>query len=315
MKKVNLKNFLYSEEKTIKTTKGSSYNVVLVKVPSEYAGIEYIYCQNLYREEVMNPFDFNKHSWDFVGISDLTSGIFYSNRIDDCVIDTEDTILMSMRELRDSIVNKVNDDIRSIIDYNLDNIPVSKEDALKYETYYTEKEIIDTAKRNILYDKQQDKGSYAGFNFNHEQDFTILLEYLIDSENTMKNLANKYISKNTEKIYKNIKYNQLLEAKTRELKANGDMELGTKIYNILKEDDTRKTVNIVYKRDDKEEVKFKVDATRCRISTKGNSIYSHCILGGANEKVYKNIYGWEEIYLDGIQQISYGKKVLYSKAN
>lgn len=315
MKKVNLKNFLYSEEKTIKTTKGSSYNVVLVKVPSEYVGIEYIYCQNLYREEVMNPFDFNKHSWDFVGISDLTSGIFYSNRIDDCVIDTEDTILMSMRELRDSIVNKVNDDIRSIIDYNLDNIPVSKEDALKYETYYTEKEIIDTAKRNILYDKQQDKGSYAGFNFNHEQDFTILLEYLIDSENTMKNLANKYISKNTEKIYKNIKYNQLLEAKTRELKANGDMELGTKIYNILKEDDTRKTVNIVYKRDDKEEVKFKVDATRCRISTKGNSIYSHCILGGANEKVYKNIYGWEEIYLDGIQQISYGKKVLYSKAN
>ena len=315
MKKVNLKNFLYSEEKTIKTTKGSSYNVVLVKVPSEYVGIEYIYCQNLYREEVMNPFDFNKHSWDFVGISDLTSGIFYSNRIDDCVIDTEDTILMSMRELRDSIVNKVNDDIRSIIDYNLDNIPVSKEDALKYETYYTEKEIIDTAKRNILYDKQQDKGSYAGFNFNHEQDFTILLEYLIDSENTMKNLANKYISKNTEKIYKNIKYNQLLEAKTRELKASGDMELGTKIYNILKEDDTRKTVNIVYKRDDKEEVKFKVDATRCRISTKGNSIYSHCILGGANEKVYKNIYGWEEIYLDGIQQISYGKKVLYSKAN
>ena len=315
MKKVNLKNFLYSEEKTIKTTKGSSYNVVLVKVPSEYAGIEYIYSQNLYREEVMNPFDFNKHSWDFVGISDLTSGIFYSNRIDDCVIDTEDTILMSMRELRDSIVNKVNDDIRSIIDYNLDNIPVSKEDALKYETYYTEKEIIDTAKRNILYDKQQDKGSYAGFNFNHEQDFTILLEYLIDSENTMKNLANKYISKNTEKIYKNIKYNQLLEAKTRELKASGDMELGTKIYNILKEDDTRKTVNIVYKRDDKEEVKFKVDATRCRISTKGNSIYSHCILGGANEKVYKNIYGWEEIYLDGIQQISYGKKVLYSKAN
>ena len=315
MKKVNLKNFLYSEEKTIKTTKGSSYNVVLVKVPSEYVGIEYIYCQNLYREEVMNPFDFNKHSWDFVGISDLTSGIFYSNRIDDCVIDTEDTILMSMRELRDSIVNKVNDDIRSIIDYNLDNIPVSKEDALKYETYYTEKEIIDTAKRNILYDKQQDKGSYAGFNFNHEQDFTILLEYLIDSENTMKNLANKYISKNTEKIYKNIKYNQLLETKTRELKASGDMELGTKIYNILKEDDTRKTVNIVYKRDDKEEVKFKVDATRCRISTKGNSIYSHCILGGANEKVYKNIYGWEEIYLDGIQQISYGKKVLYSKAN
>lgn len=315
MKKVNLKNFLYSEEKTIKTTKGSSYNVVLVKVPSEYAGIEYIYSQNLYREEVMNPFDFNKHSWDFVGISDLTSGIFYSNRIDDCVIDTEDTILMSMRELRDSIVNKVNDDIRSIIDYNLDNIPVSKEDALKYETYYTEKEIIDTAKRNILYDKQQDKGSYAGFNFNHEQDFTILLEYLIDSENTMKNLANKYISKNTEKIYKNIKYNQLLEAKTRELKASGDMELGTKIYNILKEDDTRKTVNIVYKRDDKEEVKFKVDATRCRISTKGDSIYSHCILGGANEKVYKNIYGWEEIYLDGIQQISYGKKVLYSKAN
>ena len=315
MKKVNLKNFLYSEEKTIKTTKGSSYNVVLVKVPSEYVGIEYIYCQNLYREEVMNPFDFNKHSWDFVGISDLTSGIFYSNRIDDCVIDTEDTILMSMRELRDSIVNKVNDDIRSIIDYNLDNIPVSKEDALKYETYYTEKEIIDTAKRNILYDKQQDKGSYAGFNFNHEQDFTILLEYLIDSENTMKNLANKYISKNTEKIYKNIKYNQLLEAKTRELKASGDMELGTKIYNILKEDDTRKTVNIVYKRDDKEEVKFKVDATRCRISTKGDSIYSHCILGGANEKVYKNIYGWEEIYLDGIQQISYGKKVLYSKAN
>ena len=315
MKKVNLKNFLYSEEKTIKTTKGSSYNIVLVKVPSEYVGIEYIYCQNLYREEVMNPFDFNKHSWDFVGISDLTSGIFYSNRIDDCVIDTEDTILMSMRELRDSIVNKVNDDIRSIIDYNLDNIPVSKEDALKYETYYTEKEIIDTAKRNILYDKQQDKGSYAGFNFNHEQDFTILLEYLIDSENTMKNLANKYISKNTEKIYKNIKYNQLLEAKTRELKASGDMELGTKIYNILKEDDTRKTVNIVYKRDDKEEVKFKVDATRCRISTKGNSIYSHCILGGANEKVYKNIYGWEEIYLDGIQQISYGKKVLYSKAN
>ena len=315
MKKVNLKNFLYSEEKTIKTTKGSSYNVVLVKVPSEYAGIEYIYSQNLYREEVMNPFDFNKHSWDFVGISDLTSGIFYSNRIDDCVIDTEDTILMSMRELRDSIVNKVNDDIRSIIDYNLDNIPVSKEDALKYETYYTEKEIIDTAKRNILYDKQQDKGSYAGFNFNHEQDFTILLEYLIDSENTMKNLANKYISKNTEKIYKNIKYNQLLEAKTRELKASGDMELGTKIYNILKEDDTRKTVNIVYKRDDKEEVKFKVDATRCRISNKGDSIYSHCILGGANEKVYKNIYGWEEIYLDGIQQISYGKKVLYSKAN
>ena len=315
MKKVNLKNFLYSEEKTIKTTKGSSYNVVLVKVPSEYVGIEYIYCQNLYREEVMNPFDFNKHSWDFVGISDLTSGIFYSNRIDDCVIDTEDTILMSMRELRDSIVNKVNDDIRSIIDYNLDNIPVSKEDALKYETYYTEKEIIDTAKRNILYDKQQDKGSYAGFNFNHEQDFTILLEYLIDSENTMKNLANKYISKNTEKIYKNIKYNQLLEAKTRELKASGDMELGTKIYNILKEDDTRKTVNIVYKRDDKDEVKFKVDATRCRISTKGDSIYSHCILGGANEKVYKNIYGWEEIYLDGIQQISYGKKVLYNKAN
>ena len=315
MKKVNLKNFLYSEEKTIKITKGSSYNVVLVKVPSEYAGIEYIYSQNLYREEVMNPFDFNKHSWDFVGISDLTSGIFYSNRIDDCVIDTEDTILMSMRELRDSIVNKVNDDIRSIIDYNLDNIPVSKEDALKYETYYTEKEIIDTAKRNILYDKQQDKGSYAGFNFNHEQDFTILLEYLIDSENTMKNLANKYISKNTEKIYKNIKYNQLLETKTRELKASGDMELGTKIYNILKEDDTRKTVNIVYKRDDKEEVKFKVDATRCRISTKGDSIYSHCILGGANEKVYKNIYGWEEIYLDGIQQISYGKKVLYSKAN
>lgn len=315
MKKVNLKNFLYSEEKTIKTTKGSSYNVVLVKVPSEYAGIEYIYSQNLYREEVMNPFDFNKHSWDFVGISDLTSGIFYSNRIDDCVIDTEDTILMSMRELRDSIVNKVNDDIRSIIDYNLDNIPVSKEDALKYETYYTEKEIIDTAKRNILYDKQQDKGSYAGFNFNHEQDFTILLEYLIDSENTMKNLANKYISKNTEKIYKNIKYNQLLEAKTRELKASGDMELGTKIYNILKEDDTRKTVNIVYKKGDKAEVKFKIDATRCRISTKGDSIYSQCILGGANEKIYKNIYGWEEICLEGIQQISYGKKVLYSKAD
>ena len=150
MKKVNLKNFLYSEEKTIKTTKGSSYNVVLVKVPSEYVGIEYIYCQNLYREEVMNPFDFNKHSWDFVGISDLTSGIFYSNRIDDCVIDTEDTILMSMRELRDSIVNKVNDDIRSIIDYNLDNIPVSKEDALKYETYYTEKEIIDTVESLLL---------------------------------------------------------------------------------------------------------------------------------------------------------------------
>lgn len=315
MKKVNLKNFLYSEEKTIKTTKGSSYNVVLVKVPSEYAGIEYIYSQNLYREEVMNPFDFNKHSWDFVGISDLTSGIFYSNRIDDCVIDTEDTILMSMRELRDSIVNKVNDDIRSIIDYNLDNIPVSKRDALKYDGYYTEKEIVDTAKRNILYDRPQDKGSYAGFNFNHEQDFTILLEYLMDSENTMKKLANEYISKNTEKIYKNIKYNQLLEAKTRELKASGDMELGTKIYSILKEDDTRKTVNIVYKRDDKEEVKFKVDATRCRISTKGDSLYSHCILGGANEKVYKNIYGWEEIYLDGIQQISYGKKVLYSKAN
>lgn len=315
MKKVNLKNFLYSGEKTIKTTKGSSYNVVLVKVPSEYAGIEYIYSQNLYREEVMNPFDFNKHSWDFVGISDLTSGIFYSNRIDDCVIDTEDTILMSMRELRDSIVNKVNDDIRSIIDYNLDNIPVSKRDALKYDGYYTEKEIVDTAKRNILYDRPQDKGSYAGFNFNHEQDFTILLEYLMDSENTMKKLANEYISKNTEKIYKNIKYNQLLEAKTRELKASGDMELGTKIYSILKEDDTRKTVNIVYKRDDKEEVKFKVDATRCRISTKGDSLYSHCILGGANEKVYKNIYGWEEIYLDGIQQISYGKKVLYSKAN
>ena len=90
--KINLKDFLYSGEKIVKTTKDSSHNVVLVKVPSEYAGIEYIYSQNLYREEIMNPFDFNKRSWDFVGVSDLTSGIFYNNRIDDCVIDAEDII-------------------------------------------------------------------------------------------------------------------------------------------------------------------------------------------------------------------------------
>ena len=315
MKKINLKNFLYSEEKTIKTTKGSSYNVVLVKVPSEYAGIEYIYSQNLYREEVMNPFDFNKHSWDFVGISDLTSGIFYDNRIDDCVIDMEDVISISIIELANSIRYNVNDDIRNRIDYNLANVPVSKEDALNYDGYYTEGDITEAARRSIIRDLQLQKGRYADFKFNHEQDFTGIMKYLLDSENTIKELADEYISKNAKEIYKSIKYHQLLEAKINELKASGDMELGTKIYNILQEDDSRKTVNIVYKKDDKEEVKFKIDTVRCHISTKGDYIYRYCIVGGANEKVYKEVYGRDDIYLDGIQQISYGKKVLYSKAN
>ena len=44
-------------------------------------------------------------------------------------------------------------------------------------------------------------------------------------------------------------------------------------------------------------------------------MYAFNIIGGANEKAYKEVYGRDDIYLDGIQQISYGKKVLYSKAN
>ena len=330
--KIDVKKFLEGKRSMIAICDDRDYYTVFYK-NSLTDNIILIDTENYCRKPFFNPYNRK----DPKMIYNVKTNTLYidDNRYEN-LINLEGLKFMSMEDLRSDIEEGINNKIVKIIDNNIDNLNLSTEELNKYDENILrgnkdyslyKKEAIDY----YIYNKEV-KESYARFRFNQES-YTKYLDgfrkVYVNFEGlniiTMINDREYFINEQVEIILNEFKeciYESIVR-NNKILEFIKEIEKDEKYINAKKviaamSDRSMKTLNIEYKKYDKT-MKFKIEGgTHISNNAEGFYISNYRICNNSDRELFKKTFNnndkyGEDIYLQNIESITYGRKVLYKK--
>ena len=330
--KIDVKIFLEGKRSMIAICDDRDYYTVFYK-NSLTDNIILIDTENYCRKPFFNPYNRK----DPKMIYNVKTNTLYidDNRYEN-LINLEGLKFMSMEDLRSDIEEGINNKIVKIIDNNIDNLNLSTEELNKYDENILrgnkdyslyKKEAIDY----YIYNKEV-KESYARFRFNQES-YTKYLDgfrkVYVNFEGlniiTMINDREYFINEQVEIILNEFKeciYESIVR-NNKILEFIKEIEKDEKYINAKKviaamSDRSMKTLNIEYKKYDKT-MKFKIEGgTHISNNAEGFYISNYRICNNSDRELFKKTFNnndkyGEDIYLQNIESITHGRKVLYKK--
>ena len=330
--KVDVKKFLEGKRSMVAVNDGRDFYIVFYKSHLT-DNIILINIENYCKQPFFNPFTKKEPQM----IYNVKTNTLYidDNRYKD-LINLEDLNFMSMEDLRSDIEEGINNKIVKIIDNNIDNLNLSTEELNKYDENILrgnkdyslyKNEAID----HFIYGKGV-KGNYARFRFNQEsytryQDGFRKVYVKFEGLNiiTMINDRGYFINEQVEIIINEFKeciYESIVR-NNKILEFIKEIEKDEKYINAKKviaamSDRSMKTLNIEYKKYDKT-MKFKIEGgTHISNNAEGFYISNYRICNNSDRELFKKTFNnndkyGEDIYLQNIESITYGRKVLYKK--
>lgn len=310
---INLKEFLESNKTMVVDEKGYwDYADSLAKIQNIEEDIDYIFKDLYCRGKRFNPLKLKKE--DFLGIYYKKSGKFYfrdSYYAKNEILKHDGLDCSDLTTLTEEINESVNKKIIEKVSNGKVNIDVELEKYEQPEEYAIES----TARRIFLRGETVCMNSYAEYSIkDYTQHFDDIIDYIIDSENAIERISSEYIEENKKSIYRNILINERVSELIKTIEKDPDYIRTRKLNEIFMNNDI-KSINIKYVKDG-EEMKFKIE-NRVFLEYKNDTISSYNIISPKERKEFENTFkdkrGSDYIESEYIDEITYGKKVLYKK--
>lgn len=310
---LNLKEFLESNKTMMVDEKGNrDYADSLAKIQNIEEGIDYIFGDLYCRGKRFNPLKLDKN--DFLGLYNKKTGVFYfensyyaKNEIlkhDSLTVSDLGTLV---KEINESINNKIVEKINN----GKINLDIEPENYDKPEDYMIENK----AKRLFLRGESINFTSYATFEIKHYSEyFDTIIDFIVNKEKTIDEISDKYIEDNKGSIYRIIKINQEAYNLMQDMEKDPDYVQTRKLNEIFMNRDI-KSINIKYVKDG-EEMKFKIE-NRVFLEDKNDTISSYNIISSKERDKFRSTFKDKRdlnyIESEYIEEITYGKKVLYKR--
>ena len=330
--KIDIKKFLEGKRSMIAICDDRDYYTVFYK-NSLTDNIILIDIENYCRKPFFNPYNRK----DPKMIYNVKTNTLYidDNRYEN-IINLEGLKFMTMKDLRIDIEEGINNKIIKIIDNNIDNLNLSTEELNKYDENilkdnkdykYYKRDAID----HFIYGKGV-KGNYARFRFNQESytryqdgfrkvyvsfEGLNIITMINDREYFINEQVEIIINEFKECIYESIVRNNKILEFIKEIEKDEKYINAKKVIAAMS-DRSMKTLNIEYKKYDKT-MKFKIEGgTHISSNTEGFYISNYRICNNSDRELFKKTFNnndkyGEDIYLQNIESITYGRKVLYKK--
>ena len=310
---INLKEFLESDKTTISGEKqGWGYRTTLAKIFNRTKDVVYILKNEYSKSDDFNPFEIEERS--FMGIYYIEKNTFYfKNNLEFEYrnLDLSNLNYYILTEVQKEFVKEVNKKIIEQVNNDETKLGVNIEDVELNDDSYVE----NNARRIFLKDYEVEIDSYASYGIESmEKDFDTIVNYIKDNKETVEKESSAYIEENKNEIYRIINANKRTLELMKTFEQDEDYIKIRELNKIFGNKDY-KTLNIYYKQDDNE-MKFKIEA-RAFLENKASTISSYNIQSPKDRKKFRDTFkdkrGLDYIEPDYIQEITYGKKVLYKK--
>lgn len=310
---INLKEFLESDKTTISGEKqGWGYRTTLAKIFNRTKDVVYILKNEYSKSDDFNPFEIEERS--FMGIYYIEKNTFYfKNNLEFEYrnLDLSNLNYYILTEVKKEFVKEVNKKIIEKVNNDETKLGVNIEDVELNDDSYVE----NNARRIFLKDYEVEIDSYASYGIESmEKDFDTIVNYIKDNKETVEKESSAYIEENKNEIYRIINANKRTLELMKTFEQDEDYIKIRELNKIFGNKDY-KTLNIYYKQDDNE-MKFKIEA-RAFLENKTSTISSYNIQSPKDREKFRDTFkdkrGLDYIEPDYIQEITYGKKVLYKK--
>lgn len=304
---LNLKSFLVSNDSVV----AQNSSRVLVKVEHPSKDIIFVMEERFANNGEFNPF---KMDTQCLGLYNVKEDMFLFT--DDLEIrysdlDLNNLNVSNLEELKVEIESKVNEALISKIGKDENEVYVE----LKEYEKISDDVARSRAEDMFINDIELKEFSYADYVMNEIQyDITPFINYIIYPNLAIEEEADKYIEKNKKYIYRDMELNKRIQKYIEEIK-NDEYAKSLKEMATIFNDSSIKTFNIHYKKDDKE-MTFKV-SNHIRLDRVDDTISATIILNAKEEKIFRDKFEeegrWTFIIPKYIEEITYGKKILYKK--
>lgn len=308
---INLKEFLESNE-TVMVEKGVKYPLALAKIYNETEDMVYILKTRYNKGNNFNPYNINERC--FIGIYYIEKNIFYfENRYEPQFggLNLSNLNYSFLEDVQKELVEKVNEKIVEKINNDESKLDINMKDLELNDDSYIKKGAIAI----FLQNSKVEINSYANYNIrNANDDFDIVVNYIKNNKRTVEEESLNYIEKNKNEIYKEINTNKRVLEYMKVVEQDEDYIEIRKLNRVFGSEEF-KTLNIYYKQNENE-MKFKIESGEL-LYGKNDTISSYNIKPTKDREKFQEIFkdknGYDDIKPDYIQEITYGKKVLYKK--
>ena len=309
---INLKEFLKNDNATTLKSDGT----VLFKVCNIEKDMIYVFTDTFSSTNQFNPFRIKDSS--FLGLYYITEDKFffpskytlsywtkYADKDEEISISDLEVLCLSdvVNEIKDLVIKRLveavgNDESKLNIDKN--DVELTNENRIK-----------DYATRLFLRNEDIEINKYLHqYNLKDgETSFETIVKFLRDKDNAISEEVNNFLDKNKENIYKDIVFNKKVIEYTKLLKDKPEYIRTRELNKVFLNRDL-KTVNILYREDDKE-MKFKIDNKSVLGYTNDTISYWHIKSLKEREEFRKAFKG--HIEQKNIIQITHGKDTLYKR--
>ena len=331
--KIDFKAFLEGEKNTVAINNWKDSYIVYFKT-NLTDNLTLIYHQRYSKYPFYNAIKDEKVNMIYNNINNTlyTIGYEYGQN----VLELEGLKVLSISEFGNNLENEINERIIKIVNNDVNNLNLSDEELDEYNKYILEgnedyKEYKSCAINYYTGDKDVNLNSYASFEFDKRCYYSCdrnISDYYIGFEglNIIKAINNKdafinehvntIVSKYKKSLYVTIFKNNKIVEFMNELKQDNTLNTVREIQSILNSENM-KTFNINYKKDGKE-MTFKIEGNTHIYSCGGYHISTYSICNRKDRDTFEDLFKvdrWREtnIYLNNIESITYGRKVLYKK--
>ena len=332
--KIDFKAFLEGEKNTVAINSWKDSYIVFFKT-NLTSNLVLIYEENYNILPIYNPFKKDEVSMIYNKV-DNTLYVKSKYSYNENVTNFNNLNLIYLSGFKKSLEQDINNSIIKLIDNNVDNLNLSDAEIEEYNNYILKgnedyKEYKSCAINYYTGDKDVNLNSYASFEFDKRCYYSCdrkISDYYIGFEglNIIKAINNKdafinehvntIVSKYKKNLYVTIFKNNKIVEFMNELKQDKTLNTVRKIQSILNSENM-KTFNINYKKDGKE-MTFKIEGNTHISNCGGYHIDTYSICNRKDRDTFEDLFKvdrWREtnIYLNNIESITYGRKVLYKK--
>lgn len=290
-----------------------NYNLAITKM-SKNEKLDFIFCQGnfirggLERKKLEYAGIYNKVDCKIYDIQYILNDKLEKNAFKDIGFDA----------LKDKFTKSVNKKIKEKINNDINNIKIKSVDDVK--DFFVKKNLqqlkdFDSSQKEQARDNFFKDIQVEDVVFNPHYSITyfdsLIIQYIMDKEKTVNDVANDWIEKGQENIFYIFKRNEKIKKELKDIYNDKDNEfyIAKDIIKAMKDTDY-KTVNVTTTIDGKE-LTFKTEASGFRYYQRSYGVYN--IIASDRSK-FEELYGRYSKYTPkDITNITYSRKTVYEK--